>query len=85
MAHPITETDDIQGLLKTGYGPLTEAAYLLLRVQRPEAARAWLRATPPTSIADLDTHVPSALHIAVSAPGLRALGFNEAVVRAFSP
>jgi deferrochelatase/peroxidase EfeB len=85
MAHPITETDDIQGLLKTGYGPLTEAAYLLLRVQRPEAARAWLRATPPTSIADLDTRVPSALHIAVSAPGLRALGFNEAVVRAFSP
>ena len=79
------ETSDIQGLLKSGYGPLTEAAYLLLRVRQPKAARAWLAQARPTSIADLQTRVPTALHIAVAAPGLRALGLDESLIKAFSP
>ncbi len=42
--HPTANLADIQGLLWSGYGPLTEACFLLLR-SRPIAARrgAWLR------------------------------------------
>ncbi|WP_372784731.1 Dyp-type peroxidase [Phenylobacterium sp.] len=85
MADPITETADIQGILKSGYGPLTESTQLLLRVRDPAKARAWLAKAKPTSIADLEVKVPAALHVAISAPGLRALGLAEAVVRGFSP
>ena len=84
MADPITETTDIQGILKSGYGPLTESTQLLLRVREAAKARAWLAKARPTTIADLDARVPSALHIAVSAPGLRALGVPDSAVRAFS-
>ncbi len=85
MADPITETADIQGILKSGYGPLTESTQLLLRVRDPAKARAWLAKAKPTSMADLELRVPTALHIAVSAPGLRALGVPDPAVRAFSP
>lgn len=85
MADAITETGDIQGLLKSGYGPLTKSTQILLRVKDAAKARAWLTANPPTSIADLAVRVPTALHIAISAPGLRALGMAEATVAAFSP
>src|SRR5258708_32392111 len=84
MADPITETADIQGILKSGYGPLTESTQLLLRVRDAAKARAWLGKARPTSVADLDVRVPTALHIAVSAPGLRALGVPDATVRTFS-
>jgi deferrochelatase/peroxidase EfeB len=84
MADPITETSDIQGILKSGYGPLTESTQLLLRVSDAAKARKWLAAARPTSIADLEVRVPTALHIALSAPGLRALGVAEATVRGFS-
>ena len=85
MPEPITETDDIQGLLKSGYGPLTESTQLLLRVRDGSKARAWLAGHPPTSMADLARRVPSAVHVALSAPGLRALGVSETTIAAFSP
>ena len=38
------ELDDVQGLVRFGYGHLTEACFLLLRVKDPAAARAgWRR------------------------------------------
>ena len=42
MPAPVSEFGDIQGLLWSGYGPLTEACFLLLQVQDAAAARAWL-------------------------------------------
>ena len=41
---PTVEFADIQGLLWSGYGPLKEACFLLLRVTDAAAARAWLGA-----------------------------------------
>src|SRR5258708_3888857 len=61
MADPITETADIQGILKSGYGPLTESTQLLLRVRDAAKARAWLGKARPTSVADLAVRVPTAL------------------------
>ena len=45
MTTPDSEFADIQGLLWSGYGPLKEACFLLLRVTDAAAARAWLGVT----------------------------------------
>ena len=38
------ELDDIQGLVARGYGTLRAAVFVLLRIDDPAAARAWLGA-----------------------------------------
>ena len=72
---------DIQGLVKTGFGSLHSALYLLLRVAEPAAARAWLRAAPVTPAG---ARVAEAVQVALTAPGLRALGVPEATIAQFS-
>jgi Dyp-type peroxidase family len=89
MARPITEFDDIQGLVRSGYGRLDEAVFLLLRIADTDAAKAWLRglvspAGGITTAADLATHQENALNIAFTAPGLRRLGLPEDLLSAFS-
>ena len=84
MPQPVTELDDIQGLLKTGYGDLTDGVYLLLRIRDRAAAKAWLADMRPTSVADLAQRQGSAMQIAVTAAGLRALGLDEGAIDAFS-
>lgn len=85
MPIPVTEFDDIQGLVKTGYGPLKAAAYRLLWVEDAAAARAWLQTFRPTTMGDLQTRVTDARHLALSAPGLRALGLPDALLEEFAP
>ena len=83
---PPTPVDyaDIQGIVRFGYGKMSEAAYLLARVKNPGAARAWLR-TASVSNAVVASPPPStALQIAFSAPGLLALGVAPAIVNQFS-
>jgi deferrochelatase/peroxidase EfeB len=81
---PLREAADIQGLLKTGYGSLPDAAFLLLRVADAAAARAWIGHAPVTSVAMLQQRVPSALQLAFTAEGLRALGLAEETLTGFS-
>lgn len=87
MRTPVTEFDDIQGLLKSGYGPLTAATYLLLWVRDAKKARAWLKAFRPTTMAELGGRAPleRARHVAISAPGLLALGLAPATLEGFAP
>ncbi|HUB45363.1 MAG TPA: hypothetical protein VMB73_10295 [Acetobacteraceae bacterium] len=82
--HP-EEADDIQALLWSGYNALPAATFLLLRIQDREAARAWLRKAPVTTIGHLSTHQATALQIALSANGLINLGIAESVVGGFAP
>jgi len=82
MPAPAAEFHDIQGLLKSAYGGLTEACYLLLRVTDRTAARAWLAAASVTTAAD--THAAAVLQVALSAEGMRALGVAETVMAGFS-
>jgi len=75
---------DIQGLIRFGYRPMTDARYDLLRVRDAAAARAWLRSAP---IASAESRVPppgTALQVAFTAAGLSALGLSERVVAGFS-
>lgn len=75
---------DVQGLVRFGYKRMTKASYLLMRVKDPAAARAWLRAAPVTNAVAMDPPPKTALHVAFTAPGLRALGVAESVIANFS-
>ncbi len=83
---PTTPIDprDVQGLVRFGYGGLTEACYLLLRIRDAAAARAWCAAAP-VATAEFQKDPPStALQVAFTWPGLRALGLPAAVLAGFS-
>ena len=67
------ELDDVQGLVRFGYKHLTEACFLLLRVKDPAAARAWLAQAPITNAIKADPLPQTALHVAFTSEGLRAL------------
>ena len=87
MTTPDSEFADIQGLLWSGYGPLKEACFLLLRVTDAAAARAWLRdaSESVTTIEQLRRErVGRAMQIALTADGMRALGVASTVIDGFS-
>lgn len=78
------DLDDIQGLVARGYGQLRAARYALLHIDDRDAARRWLggiaaRVTPAgTRPGD------SALHVAITASGLAALGMPAETLAGFS-
>ncbi len=78
------ELDDVQGLLRFGYKHLTEACFLLLRVKDPAAARAWLAQAPVTSAVKADPLPETALHVALTSEGLRALQVDPDLLAEFS-
>jgi deferrochelatase/peroxidase EfeB len=84
MTAPITETADIQGLLRAGYDSMKEACFLLLSVTDATTARAWLAAAPVTTVRHLERRITTALHVALTAAGMRALGVAEGVISGFS-
>jgi deferrochelatase/peroxidase EfeB len=81
---PSAKFADIQALLRSGLGSLSQACFLLLRVTDAESARAWLAAAPVTPAGSLARHVPSALQLAFTAHGLRNLGLPEQMIARFS-
>lgn len=76
--------DDIQGLIRFGHGRLVEAEFMLLRVSDPAAARDWLADAPIMSAATRADPPRTALQIAFTAEGLRALGVADEVVAQFA-
>jgi len=82
----IDEAADIQALVKTGFGSLDGAAYVLLRIGDPAAARRWLRGLEIASVAAIaGGKLASALQIAFTAAGLRQLGLDGATIAGFAP
>jgi deferrochelatase/peroxidase EfeB len=76
------EFADIQGLLRSGYGNLTEGCYLLVRIADRTAAGHWLARAPVTTAAEQG--VSTLLQIALSADGMRSLGVAERIIAGFS-
>ncbi|HXW70452.1 MAG TPA: peroxidase [Methylocella sp.] len=86
MVQPISEFDDIQAILHSGFGKLEEACFLLARITDLKEAKAWLSTVAGTSGAGkLSYHVTCACHlresyqgqalqIAFTAQGLERLG-----------
>ncbi len=75
---------EIQGIVRFGYAKLTEAAFHLLAVRDPVAARAWLAAAPVSTAEERASPPPTALQVAFTREGLQALGLPPAVLAGFS-
>jgi deferrochelatase/peroxidase EfeB len=75
---------DIQGLVRFGYGPLTEASFLLLKIRDAQAARSWLSTAPVATAVELSHAPTTALQVAFTREGLQALGVADEVVAGFS-
>lgn len=78
MTNDITlEWEEIQGLVFSGYPKNDAGAYLFLRVVDAARARAWLRSLLPEVSFGERASYGSTVNIALSAPGLAALGLEE--------
>src|SRR6476469_6999109 len=75
---------DMQGLVRFGYGQMTSALYVLVRGKNADAAKAWIRSAPVTTAVAQKPPPNTAMNIAVTAPGLRALGVSESIIAGFS-
>ena len=84
MTRSIVDDEDTQGLLRFGYGTLTEACYVLARIRNVAAARSWLAAAPIANAVEMPEPPATALQVAFTAAGLDALGVPPSVVGAFS-
>jgi deferrochelatase/peroxidase EfeB len=78
------EFSDIQGLVRFGYGALTQASFLLLEIRDRRAAGAWLASARVSNAVELDSPPPTALQIALTYPGLQKLGVPQSVLAGFS-
>jgi Dyp-type peroxidase family len=91
MPTAILERDDIQALVRSGFGKLEGSRLLLVRVRpgREQQAREWLGGAEVLSVADFDDarlakrRINRVLQIAVTAPGLAALGVPDQVMAGF--
>ena len=90
------ETDEIQGIVASGYSRYRHALYLILHVRDAEATRKWLNGLLPEiqktsakrvlrarASARPSRHVQAM--IAWTAAGLRAIGVDEEALTTFSP
>jgi len=80
----IVDDEDTQGLLRFGFGALTEARYLLLRVADVDAAKAWLGRAKVANAALRGDAPDTAMQIAFTRDGLAALGVPYDVIHQFS-
>jgi len=78
------EFEDIQGIARFGYGNLTSACFYLLRIADLALAREWLRNAPVSNAVARNPPPETALQVAFSVDGLRALGMVPAVLEGFS-
>src|SRR3984957_19633626 len=80
------ERPDIQAFAYTGFGSLSGAAYLLMRVVDASSARGFLGGLRIASVEDLEqAKLAEATQCALTAAGLRAPGVDESVVWEFNP
>jgi len=78
------EFDDLQALLRFGHGKLTDTCFMLLNILNVAAARQWLNKAPVSNATVKNPPPDTALQIAFSVEGLRALGLKESIIDGFS-
>jgi Dyp-type peroxidase family len=78
------ELDDIQGIIRRGYGDMYHACFVLLEITDAGAAKRWLRELAG-AITDGENKPPEGrLNIAFTCAGLERLGLDGKVIRGFS-
>lgn len=85
MSASTVDFNDIQGIVRFGYGHLTEAAFLLLKIRDAAAARSWLAHAPVSTAEEMSSPPNTALQLAFTNAGLQSLGVPLAVMAGFSP
>jgi deferrochelatase/peroxidase EfeB len=75
---------DVQGLVRFGFGKMTGACYLLLKIRNPRAAREWLAQARVTTAVEMSPPPRTAIQIAFTGQGLEALGVPGSVMGGFS-
>jgi len=75
---------DVQGLVFRGYGSLRHCSYLLLGLADAPKGCAWLRGIRGQVATGESAPRQSAIHVAFTHPGLRALGLPDATLSEFS-
>ncbi|HEY0345502.1 MAG TPA: hypothetical protein VGC59_12680 [Solirubrobacteraceae bacterium] len=71
--------DDIQGLLASGYGRLPAACYLLLAIEEPRRAGAWLGRLAGKLTTARERPLKTAVNVALASSGLAKLGLPPAL------
>ncbi|SFI72886.1 Dyp-type peroxidase family [Amycolatopsis sacchari] len=79
------DLDDVQGLVVRGYGRLRHAAFLLYGVADAETARNALGRWAGQVTSGAVVSPESAVNVALTAAGLRALAVPASIVASFSP
>ncbi len=78
------QTDDIQGIIISGYGRLDLSCYLFLEIKDAVKARQWL-ATVVQKVTTAAIKRPEcAVNLALTAPGLQAIGLPKESLGSFS-
>jgi deferrochelatase/peroxidase EfeB len=75
---------DVQGLVRYGFGGMTECCFYLVKVRDVRAASAWLAAAPVTTAEEKNPPPTLALQIAFTSQGLETLGVPDSVIKEFS-
>ena len=75
---------NVQGLLRFGYGRLTEASFLLVRIRDVAAAKEWLVSAPVSNAVECEQAPETALQIAFGREGLERLGLRGDAMSGFS-
>ena len=78
------EYADIQGLVRFAHGHLPDSAFLMLRLIDVAVAKRWLADAPVTSARSQEHKPETALQVAFTAAGLKALGLGDAMLNQFS-
>lgn len=84
---PTYELDyaDVQGLVRFALGAMTQACFYLVRIKDVTAARGWLSSAAVTSAEAVSPLPSTALQIAFTCEGLRALGVPSEAIAGFAP
>ena len=78
------EKNDVQGLVVSSYSHLPGAAFLLLRVTEPAAARRWLSRCVPAITTSEGKHAEFSINLAFAWTGLHNLGLSQDALGTFS-
>jgi deferrochelatase/peroxidase EfeB len=76
--------DDLQALLRCSHKNLKDTCFLLLNIIDADAAKQWLNSAPVSNAVLADPPANTALQIAFSVDGLRAMGLKKSVIDSFS-
>ena len=75
------EREDVQGLLASGYGHLHEARFLLLAIDQPARAGAWLSRLADELTTSVGRSPGTAVNVAIAPSGLAKLGLPPTLGR----